>query len=383
VGNGSVITIGVGAAMTGYPEGGWRQVNAVQLAVNQVNAAGGINVGGTVYTLALVTADDGCNATQAITAANTLLNTGAVAAVGYTCSGASNAAQPVHAASGVPMISPSSTGPFVTEQGYTTTFRVTSRDDSPSILLATYFRNWLKLDKAAIVEWQGFGGNWAADIFSNTFTSLGGMITSRRTVTFTADYTATLTTIKHEDAPNVIFYVDGDANQAGLFSHISHSPVGMTDVIIAWDSFTDDEAVLADYAVQAGVAAEGDHVAMHYRRIQDMPGYAAFNTAYQAAGFPNYGDEATATGAFAYDAANIILAAMEHAQSTSPAAIRDAIAATVNYQGVVGTYEGFDAKGDVIPQWAWLERYSNGQWVILHPNQVFLPITLKHLGPVQ
>ncbi len=376
--NSNVITIGVGAAQSVLPDFGWRQVNAAQLAVNQVNAAGGINIAGTAYTLALAVADDGCNAVQGAAAANTLINAGAVAIVGYTCSSASNAAQPIHATAGVPMITPSSTLIDLTEQGYTTTFRVISRDDSPPILLATYLRDWVNLEKAAIVELDGYWGNWATDVISTTFTSRGGTVTSRRTVTSTAAFTATLTAIQAE-GPNVIFYSDTDANNAGLLSHVAHS-LGITDTIIAWNTFSEDEAVLAAYAAQAGAAAEGDHAAMSYRRTQDMPGYGTFNTAYQAAGFPNYGDEAMIWGAYAYDAAKIIIAAIGRAQSTDPNDIRDAIASTINYQGVVGIYEGFDAKGDVIPQWAWLERYTNGQWIILHPSKVFLPTTLKNFG---
>jgi branched-chain amino acid transport system substrate-binding protein len=374
----AVITIGVGAAQSVVPEMGWRQINAAQLAVDQVNAAGGINIAGTNYTLALAVANDGCNAGQAITAANTLLNAGAVAVVGYTCSGASNAAQPIHAAAGVPMISPSSTGPGVTEQGYRTTFRTISRDDSPPILLATYLRDWLHLEQAAIVEIDGFWGNWATDVVSATFASLGGAITSRRTVASTAEFTAVLTAIQAE-SPDVIFYSDADASNAGLLSSVAHS-LGMADVVIAWNTFSDDETLLAAFAAQAGEAAEGDHAALFYRRTQDMPGYVAFNTAYQAAGFANYGDEATATGAFAYDAANIIVAAIVRAQSTNPADIRNAIASTTNYQGVVGAYQGFNAKGDVIPQWAWLERHTNDRWTILHPSRILLPVTLRKLG---
>lgn len=159
--NGTVITVGVGAALSVIPALGWRQVNAVQLAVEKVNAAGGINIAGTMHTLTLVTADDGWYATQGATAANALLNAGAVAVIGYTCSGASNGAQPLHAAASVTMISLSSTDPLVTEQGNTTTLRVISRDDRPPTLLATYLRNWLYLEGAAIVELDGFWGNWA------------------------------------------------------------------------------------------------------------------------------------------------------------------------------------------------------------------------------
>jgi ABC-type branched-subunit amino acid transport system substrate-binding protein len=49
--------------------------------------------------------------------------------------------------------------------------------------------------------------------------------------------------------------------------------------------------------------------------------------------------EAQEWGAFAYDAAQIIIAAIDRADSTNPADIRNEIAATTNYQGVVGTYD--------------------------------------------
>lgn len=371
----NVITIGVGASLSVIPQLGWPQANAVQLAVMQANAAGGINIAGTMYTLVLVSADDGCNAVQGAFATQALLDAGAVAVVGYTCSGSSNAAQAIHGAAGVPMISPSATDAALTEQGYTTTFRVITRDDSPPVSLAAYLRNRLMLEKAAIVQLDSFWGNWANDSFSAAFAELGGTVTSRRTVASTTEFATALAAIQAED-PDMIFYADTDPNHAGLLSSVAYS-LGMGDTIIAWNTFTEDEAVLAVYAAQAGAAAEGDHVVMYYRRTRDMPGYAAFNAAYQAAGFPNFGNEATMLGAFAYDGANIIIAAIKRAQSTNPSDIRDAIASTTSYRGVVGTYEGFDAKGDVIPQWAWLERYSNGYWITLHPYSTFLPIMVR------
>ncbi len=375
--NGSVITIGVAADLTGFADFlGWPQANAVQLAISQTNAAGGINIGGITRTLTITLADSSCNPSQAITAANALVNAGAVAIVGHTCSDASNAVQSIYSAAGVAMVSASATAPGLTEQGYTTTFRVISRDDTAAILLATYFRQWLGLDKAAIIELNGFFGNFADDTFENTFTGLSGTITSRRTVASTADYTSTLTAIQAE-GPEVIFYADLDANNAGLLSKTAHN-LGMTNVIVAWDTFNSDEAVLADYATAAGAGTEGDHAGMHLRRTQDMPGYDDLNAAYQAAGFANFGTEATIWGALAYDAAQIIIAAIERADSNISANIRNEIAATPSYQGVVGTYEGFDAKGDVIPQWNWIERYQDGQWVILNPTRIFLPTILKN-----
>jgi branched-chain amino acid transport system substrate-binding protein len=241
-------------------------------------------------------------------------------------------------------------------------------------MLAAHLRAWLRLGKAAIVERDGFWGNWAGDRISTTFTSLGGAVTSRRSVS-TGQFTATLTAIQAEN-PDVIFYSDVDAQAAGLLSQVAHG-LGMTGTIVAWNSFSEDEAVLADYAAQAGAAAEGDYAVMFYRRVQDMPGYAALNAAYQAAGFANFGDEATAWAAFPYDAVNILIDAMRRAQSADPRAIRDAVAGLPGYQGVVGAYRGFDAKGDVVPQWVWFERYAGGGWAIVRPSRVCVPIVLR------
>jgi branched-chain amino acid transport system substrate-binding protein len=177
--------------------------------------------------------------------------------------------------------------------------------------------------------------------------------------------------------PDVILYLDLDPARAGQFSLTAYN-LGMTDVVISWYSFTNDESVLVTYADAAlPLPAEGDYVAMIFRRFEDMPGWTTFLAAYQAAAFPNEPDDPGVFGAYAYDAVQIIIAAMERADSTDPLAIRDQIAATTDYEGVVGTYQGFDSNGDVIPQWAWLEQYRNGQWVILSPSKVSLPIVLK------
>jgi branched-chain amino acid transport system substrate-binding protein len=356
---------------------GWRQLNTVQLAISQTNAAGGIDVGGVPYALALVSADSGCNGPQGVATANALVDAGAVAVVGHTCSGASIPAQAIYNAAGVPMVCPSSTDIALTEQGYTTTFRLAPRDDAQAIGLATLFRRALGMNRAAIVE-PASAGWWAPNLtaaFSTTFASLGGTVTSRRLVASTEDYTITLTAIQAED-PDVIYYTDDDGAAAGSLSRVAHH-LGMTDVVIAWDLHWAGEEALADYEAAAGPAAEGDYAGVQWRRSEDMPGYVDFNQDYQAAGFLEYGDEALVWGALAYDAARIIFNAMDRAESIDPAAIRDEIAATANYGGVVGTYRRFDANGDTVPQWMWLALYQNGEWALVDLHSVYLPLVLN------
>ncbi len=356
-----VITIGVAADLSGGTAFlGWPQANAVQLAVDQVNAAGGIDIGGVPYLVAVVTADDQCNAGQSPIAAQQLLNAGAVGIIGHTCSGATVAAEPVYAAAGVAMISPSSSSPAVTLQGYDIAFRTCPHDGSPPAQLARYARRGLGLEMSSVVAFSSAPlGN--VQYYSSTFAALAGTITGVHLLSSTDEFTATLTDIKHNEHPQVIFYADYDASRAGLFSRVSDE-VGMNDVVVAWTPWDVDEGLLEQYRTAAGDAVDGDLVGMQSRRVADMPGWPAFLADYQAAGFANYGDDPTAFGPYAYDAARILLAAIDRADSTDPAAIRDEVANTKDHVGVVGTYEGFDGSGDVSPQWGWLMRNRAGKW---------------------
>ncbi|MBN1484792.1 MAG: ABC transporter substrate-binding protein [Chloroflexia bacterium] len=357
------ITIGVAAALSGPAEFlGWAELNAVQLAVSQTNAAGGLEVGGQTYQVVLVAADSGCNPTQAITAANALLDAGAAAVVGHTCSSASMAAQPLYYAAGVPMVSPSSTAPPLTEQGYDTTFRVVARDDASATRLAYSLYNELGLSSAAVIERTDSWMPDPPDAFEAAFTALGGTITSRRQVTSTADFGPVLAAIQPEN-PQAIYYADDRAGEAGLLSRMAHD-LGMDQVVMAWDGVNVDRAALGTYVNSAGPAAAGDLAGLTQRAALDMPGYPAFSAAYRAAGFANYGDDPGAFGAFAYDDARIILRAIQEAGSVDPGDVRDEIAAAPPYAGIVGDYEGFDALGDVIPQWCWVEPLS-GPWMPL------------------
>ena len=371
----NVITIGVQAALTlGNDFIGVRQANAVQLAVDQVNAAGGIDIGGTLYTVELELADSECRPDQADDAANALLAAGVVAVVGDTCSSSHFVAQPIFDAAGVAMVSASATSPQVTDRGFDTTFRVITRDDTWPMRAADAFYNTYAMHSAAVIEMEGFDGAASTDVFTDTFSVvLGGTITSVNTISSTDDITATLTKIQGEGA-QVIYFPWYDGAIAGKMALVAES-LGMVDTPIAWDAMSEAKsALLPGYDGEAGAAAEMNYAIFYYREPADMPGYAEFNAAYVAASFTKYGDEAQMWGAFAYDAAKIILDAIDRADSTDPADIRDAIASTSGYEGVVGSYQGFDDKGDVIPQWGDMLRSLNGDWLSLHPDPATLPV---------
>ena len=110
------------------------------------------------------------------------------------------------------------------------------------------------------------------------------------------------------------------------------------------------------------------------RRPADMPGYVPFEADYLAAGFASEPDPGIYSPT-SYDAAQIIMDAIQRSDTpTDTLAIRDAIAATTNFVGVAGTYEGFDSNGDIIPQWARISVVENGEWVLAWLQVEFYPV---------
>lgn len=379
-GSDSVVKIGVAAWLSGPGELGWSQENSVKLAVDQVNASGGLDIGGTTFSVALVSVDGDCNQTNGANSAATLVASGVVAVVGHSCSSSALGAQPVYFAANVPLLLVSASRTDLTLMGYDTTFRIAPHDASTASILAEYLYNWLGVSSAAIVEptwWLAPG-----DSFEDTFSALGGNITSTRQVNDASDFSTSLAAIQPENPEAIVnFYTEADSGVSGGQLSDAAYDLGMTDVIIAWNSETNDVAVLSEYATAAGAAAEGDVAIMKFVSLQDMPGWGNFLADYQAAGFANEPNDPYLYGPFAYDAAMIIMQAIDRADSTNPADIRDEIALMQDHDGVVGKYLGFDANGDVLPQWSWIVRFRQGQWLRQFPGQVFLPVLFQPATP--
>ena len=360
-----VIKLGSAAVLSGDLSSlGWQQVKAVQLAISQTNDAGGLLIGGIPYTLELVTADSGCDPEQALTATQQLIDAGVAAVVGPTCSGAAIPASAQFYTAGVAMVSPSATSPFVTRLGYSTTFRTIPHDGSSALALAEYFIVDGKTKTALlnrVEQWSGI----AAAFYEKTYTDLGGTIVSSTTIETEEHISITLKSIGSENV-DVILVTDLTGDVAGQVSQVADD-MGMTETMAL---LSVDNAYISDWAGLP--AAEGDIGGVSGRRISDMPGYLNFETAYQEADFPNEPDSGSYSP-YAYDADMIIIAAIRSADSSSPGEIREAIASTSNYAGVVGTYHGFDSYGDVKPQWSRIEVVENGVWGPLTLQAEFYP----------
>jgi len=123
---GAEVRIGLAHPLSGpYAVSGERNRVAVQLAIAALNQAGGV-LGQEVQ---LVVVDDGCESDRAAAAALELVKAGVDFVVGHMCSHASLTAAPIYEAAGVPMMSPDSTHPQLTEEGRGNVFRLIGRDD--------------------------------------------------------------------------------------------------------------------------------------------------------------------------------------------------------------------------------------------------------------
>ncbi|WP_082145849.1 branched-chain amino acid ABC transporter substrate-binding protein [Microvirga massiliensis] len=141
-----------------------------ELAVRDVNESGGINS----QKLTLVIADDaGCDPKMAVEVADELARQGVVFVDGHYCSSASIPASRVYHEKRVLMISPGSTNPRLTEQGFANVFRVCGRDDVQGAFAADYVVDNKLTDGIAIVHDQSAYGKGIADEFRRRLNERG------------------------------------------------------------------------------------------------------------------------------------------------------------------------------------------------------------------
>jgi branched-chain amino acid transport system substrate-binding protein len=318
------IPIGVYGALTG-PEAsfGTSTVNGVRLAADEINAAGGV-LGKKIR---LVVEDDQGRAEEAASVVTKLVTSdNVIALVGENSSNQSLAAAPIAQANGVPMVSPSSTNPAVTQKGEFI-FRVCFTDPYQGKALAAFVRDTLKAGTAAVlVDKKNDYSVGLAEFFSKEFTSRGGRIVAEQNyVGGDSEFRPQLTAFRSAK-PDIVF-IPGFYTDAGQIA-IQARDLGLTVPLIGgdgWDSPTVIEI--------GGKAVENSYFSDHYFVGDDRPVVKEF------VGEMNkrHGRNPEATAALGYDALKIIAAAITRAGSLDRKAIRDQIAATRDYQGVSGT----------------------------------------------
>jgi branched-chain amino acid transport system substrate-binding protein len=317
------IIIGEVGSMTGNEATfGVSSDKGIQLLVKEVNEAGGIK--GRKIEVRLV--DDEGKPEMAATATTRLITSEkAIAILGEVASSRSKFMAPKAQAAKVPMVTPSSTNPAVTEIG-DYIFRACFIDPFQGYVMAKFTRDNLKLGKVAILrDIRNAYSIGLADVFKENFAKMGGKILADES--FSAgdvDFRAQLTKIK-QFQPEAIF-VPGYYTDVGLIARQAKDS-GLKIPLLGGDGW--DSEKLWEIG---GEALIGSYFSNHYSVDDPSPRIQEFVAKYKKA----YNQLPDSLAAQAYDAAGMLTDAMKRAKDLSGPSIRDALAQTKNYKGVTG-----------------------------------------------
>jgi branched-chain amino acid transport system substrate-binding protein len=317
------IIIGHYASMTGNTAHfGQDTDKAARLAVEQLNAAGGV-LGRKLKIVTLDTRGDGAEAANAVTRLIDVEK--ATAILGEVASSLSLQGGPIAQRRKIPMVSPSSTNPKVTQVG-DYIFRVCYIDPFQGKVMALFARQTLKLDKVAILkDVKNDYSIGLAEAFQKAFLAAGGTIAVEQSYSAgDTDFSAQVTAIKSSGAQAI--WAPGYYAEVGAIARTA-ARLGLKVPLLGGDGWDAPELFTI-----GGEALNGSYFSNHFAPDQASPLAQKFVADFKA----KYGQEPTGLGALGYDGVMVIADAIKRAGSASPAALRDALAATKAYEAVTG-----------------------------------------------
>ena len=311
--------------------------NGARLAIDELNATGVI-IDGKKVKFELIAEDDAADPKQGTAVAQKLVDQKVSGVVGHLNSGTSIPASKIYSDAGIPQITPSSTNPKLTRQGFKTTFRVVADDVHLGGTLGRYAVDELKGKAIAIIDDRTAYGQGVADEFEKAAKAAGGNIVGREFTNDKAtDFMPILTKLQGKK-PDVVFFGGMDAVGGPMLKQMLS--LGMSAKFMGGDGICTNElpklagAALKDDQV---VCAEAGGVEGNAKQAMDQ-----FGERFKK----RFNDDVKLYAPYVYDAVQVMVAAMVKAESTDPAKYLPVLAKTEGYQGVTGTIS-FDEKGDI------------------------------------
>jgi len=311
--------------------------NGARLAIEEINAKG-VSIGGKKVKFELIAEDDGADPKQGTAVAQKLVDQKVVGVIGHLNSGTSIPASKIYSDAGIPQITPSSTNPKLTRQGFKTTFRVVADDVHLGGTLGRYAVADLKGKSIAVIDDRTAYGQGVADEFEKAAKAAGAKIVGREFTNDKAtDFMPILTNLKGKK-PDVVFFGGMDAvggpmlkqmQSLGIKSKFMGGDGICTNELpkLAGDALKDNQVVCAEAGgVDGGGKKSMEDFAARYKK--------------------RFNDDVKLYAPYVYDAVNVMVAAMEKAGSTEPAKYLPVLAKTNGYKGVTGVIT-FDEKGDI------------------------------------
>ncbi len=364
-----VVKIGFVGPLTGdQATQGQDMLNGTKLAVAQANAKGEILPG---YRLELIALDDQRNPTQAVAAAKKLVaNPDVVAVVGHLNSSCSMPASAIYHQARMLQISPVSSNPQISRQGFETFYRTCATDDLQGPAAALFAVRQLGAKRIFILDDMTTYGRGLANELEKKLKTLGVKILGHEGITQgDKDFTPLLTKVKSL-RPDLVYFAGMFPEGALLVKQ--RYELGVGGYFMGGDGLFDP--VLIDLA--GPKVAEGVYLTTIGSDIHRVPTAQAFVKAYEAM----YGPIG-AYSAYSYEATNIVLWAIQRAgrkdrhpfdvaQGGVSSAVerRQAVLAAMktlkDYPGIFGT-QNFDEKGDSLIRDIGLFTVKDGKFVFL------------------
>jgi len=341
----NTVKLGMIAELTGdIPAVGASSRNAAEMAVAEVNAAGGVKIGGQAYQLKLVVEDNNAKADQSAAAAHKLITQEKVVAiVGPNASLGAIPAAEIAESGKTLLVTPWSTNPKTTLDSRTGkpkeyVFRACFTDPFQGQVLARFVTETLKHKTAAVLyDVSSEAPKSQAELFRQVFESQGGKVVAFETYTTgDRDFSAQLTKIKAAK-PEIIF-LPAYYNDVPLVAQQAQRQ-GIKAPLLGSDTWSSPELIKL-----AGGAVEGFYFSNHYAADIATPTAKKFIADYEK----KYGMTPDDVAALTYDAVNLVVKALEAAPTRDRQAVRDAMSQLSNHAGVTGDIKFTPGSGDPV-----------------------------------
>lgn len=343
-----VVRIGASAPLTG-PQAhlGKDNENGTRMAIDDANAKG-IVIGGRKVHFELISEDDQADPKNATIVAQKLVDNKVNGVIGHLNSGTTIPASRIYSDNGIPQISPSATAVSYTAQGFKTAFRVMANDAQQGHILGEYAVNNLGAKKIAVIDDSTAYGQGLADEFIKAAQASGAQIVAHEHTNDKAfDFTSVLTAVKAKQ-PALLFYGGMDAQGGPMAKQVKALALKLKFMM-------GDGGYTPEFIKLAGDAAEGAYASLPGVPLAKMPGGKVFAERFVAKYQP-----IQLYAPYCYDAVNVMIAAMQKADSVEPKKYLPVLAG-MRYQGVTATIQ-FDGKGDLQGGAVTIYQVKQGKW---------------------
>jgi len=339
------IPIAVVGPVTGqYASFGAQMTNGGQMAVDDINAAGGV-LG---KKLDLDIGDDACDPKQAVAVANQMTGNGVALVAGHYCSGSSIPASKVYAESNMVQVSPASTNPaFTDDRAGPNIYRVCGRDDQQGGIAGKYLATHFADKNIAFVHDKTAYGKGLADETKKALNAAGKQEAMYEAITAgEKDYSALVSKLKQANID--VVYFGGYHTEAGLIIRQMRDQ-GLNTILMGGDAL-----ITQEFWSITGPAGEGTLMTFSPDPRKNPAAAEVVKR------FKDKGIEPEGYVLYTYAAIQAWKQAADKAKSVDSAEVVKALNDT-EFDTVVGKFK-FNEKGDPnLPPYA-VYRWSNGTY---------------------